>query len=224
MNPLPKYEILYGSAFPMLLYRLDQGETFKAESGAMVAMDAHLELTAKMEGGVMQGLARKFLSKEKAFFQHVTASKGPGEAYFSPTFPGSILPVEMNGSLRLRIQKDGFLASTSNVTVETISQGLAKGLFSKEGFFILRAVGTGILFLSSYGAIHTLQIPAGKVVNVDNGHLVAWSDDIPYEIRKASKSFVSSITSGEMLVCSFTGPGTVYIQTRNPGNLRLAPV
>ncbi|MDR1039309.1 MAG: TIGR00266 family protein [Deltaproteobacteria bacterium] len=219
MNPLPKYEILYGEAFPMLLYRLDQGETFKAESGAMVAMDAHLQLSAKMEGGVLQGLARKFLSKEKAFFQQVTATSGPGEAYFSPSFPGGIMPVQMNGQTRLRIQKDGFLASTFGVTVETVSQGLAKGLFSKEGFFILRASGQGILFLSSYGAIHPLHIPPGKAVNVDNGHLVAWDDTMRYEIRKASASIVTSITSGEGLVCAFVGPGTVYIQTRNPAGL-----
>ncbi|MDR1080505.1 MAG: TIGR00266 family protein [Deltaproteobacteria bacterium] len=222
MNPLPKFEILYGAAFPILLYRLDQGEVFKAESGSMVAMDGHLELAAKMEGGIMQGLARKFLSGEKAFFQYVTAPKGPGEAYFAPTYPGSIFPVELNGSARLRIQKDGFLAGTADVALETISQGLAKGLFSKEGFFILRASGTGILFLSSYGAIHPLQLQPGQVVNIDNGHLVAWNDDLRYEIRKASKSIVTSITSGEGLVCSFTGPGTVYIQTRNPANLTVA--
>ncbi|MDR1314604.1 MAG: TIGR00266 family protein [Deltaproteobacteria bacterium] len=215
----PKYEILYGEAFPMLLYRLDHGETFKAESGAMVAMDANLELSAKMEGGLMQGLARKFLSNEKAFFQLVSAPNGPGEALFSPSYPGGIFPVQLDGNIRLRIQKDGFLAGTSGVTVETISQGFAKGLFSKEGFFILRATGQGLLFLSSYGAIHPLQIPAGKRFNIDNGHLVAWNDELGYEIRKSSKSIVSSLTSGEGLVCSFAGPGTVYIQTRNPKSL-----
>ena len=38
-----------------------------------------------------------------------------------------------------------------------------------------------------------------------------------YTIEKASSSgWLSSITSGEGLVCRFRGPGVVLIQTRNP--------
>ena len=38
-----------------------------------------------------------------------------------------------------------------------------------------------------------------------------------YEIEKASSGgFLSSLKSGEGLVCRFKGPGTVLIQTRNP--------
>jgi uncharacterized protein (TIGR00266 family) len=223
MNPPParKYEILYGEAFPLLLYRLDQGEVFKAESGAMVTMDAHLDLKAKMEGGVIQGLARKLLSNEKLFFQHISATAGPGEATFAPAFPGAIFPIQLDGNQKIRIQKDGFLACTAGITLETIAQNLAKGLFSKEGFFIMRAGGQGILFVSSYGAIHAVNIQPGRTVNIDNGHLVAWSNDMQYKLKKASRSLVHSVTSGEGLICSFTGPGIVYIQTRNPASLHL---
>ncbi|MDR3155127.1 MAG: TIGR00266 family protein [Deltaproteobacteria bacterium] len=213
---LPKFEILHPGAYPILLYRLSHGETFKASAGAMVAMDAELKLTAKMEGGFIQAMARKFLTSENVFFQRLTADKGPGTAYFAPTFPGGIVPVQLDGSFRLRIQKGGYLASTDGVTLETISQGLSKGLFSKEGFFILRAGGAGLLFLSSYGDIHVLDLPPGKQMFIDNGHLVAWDETMPYSIRLATKSVVTSLTSGEGLVCTFTGPGRVYLQTRSP--------
>ena len=36
-----------------------------------------------------------------------------------------------------------------------------------------------------------------------------------YQITKATKSIIGSMLSGEGLVCSFTGPGTVYVQTRS---------
>jgi uncharacterized protein (AIM24 family) len=52
---------------------------------------------------------------------------------------------------------------------------------------------------------------------IDNGHLVAWPEDMEYKIQKASSGWFSSATSGEGLVCRFTGPGRVLIQTRNPG-------
>jgi uncharacterized protein (AIM24 family) len=48
---------------------------------------------------------------------------------------------------------------------------------------------------------------------VDNGHLVAWSCD--YKIEKAGGGGMTSLKTGEGLVCRFTGPGTVYVQTRN---------
>lgn len=49
---------------------------------------------------------------------------------------------------------------------------------------------------------------------VDNGHLVAWNTKYILE-RVASGGIISGIASAEGLVCKFTGPGTVYMQTRN---------
>ena len=50
---------------------------------------------------------------------------------------------------------------------------------------------------------------------IDNGHLVAWNCKYVME-RVASGGIISGISSGEGLVCKFTGPGTVFMQTRNP--------
>lgn len=48
---------------------------------------------------------------------------------------------------------------------------------------------------------------------IDNNHLVAW--DCNYTIQRvASGGIVSGISSREGLACRFTGPGTVYYQTR----------
>ena len=67
----------------------------------------------------------------------------------------------------------GFLAATSGIQVETAMQNLAQGLFSREGFFVVNVRGRGTVFLSSYGAIHAINLEAGEEVIVDNGHLVA---------------------------------------------------
>jgi uncharacterized protein (AIM24 family) len=53
---------------------------------------------------------------------------------------------------------------------------------------------------------------------VDNGHLVAWNTKYILE-RVASGGIISGLSSGEGLVCKFTGPGTVFMQTRNPVSL-----
>lgn len=211
-----KYEILYPEAFPVVKFDLQRGEKIKAESDAMIAMNANVEVEGKMEGGILSGLARKFLTGESMFFQELVARRGAGEVLIGHQLPGGILDIELDGSYGLIVQKDGFLASTEGVQVETKTQNLAQGFLSGEGFFVLRIYGRGIVFVSSYGVIHPINLEAGEEYIVDNGHLVAWTDYTDYHIEKASSGWISSFTSGEGLVCRFRGPGIVLIQTRNP--------
>lgn len=213
---MSKYEILYQDAFPVVNYHLEQGERIKAESDAMIAMSPTVDVTGGVEGGLLKGFARS-LAGEKFFFQYLQASRGPGNVMFGHAYPGSIVDVELDGSYGLRVQKDGFLAATMGVEVDTKVQNLKKGLFSGEGFFVLNVTGKGTLFLSSYGAVHIFHLQPGEEMVIDNGHLVAWTDNTYYNIEKASNGWVNSVMSGECLVCRFRGPGTVMIQTRNPG-------
>jgi uncharacterized protein (TIGR00266 family) len=156
------------------------------------------------------------LSGETFFFQELSASRGGGEVLLAPASLGDIQSVELDGSYKLFVQKDGFLAATSGIQVNTKMQNLSRGLFSGEGFFIIEISGTGTVFLSSYGAIHAINLEPGEERIIDNGHLVAWPDYVHYSIEKASKGWFSSLTSGEALVCRFRGEGIVLVQTRNP--------
>ena len=213
------YEILYQDAFPIVKLRLARGERIKAESDAMVAMSSTMDVTGGLEGGLLRGITR-MLAGEKFFFQYLHAARGDGECLLAHSIPGGIIDVELDGSYGLRVQKDGFLAATDGVEINTQMQNLFQGIFSGEGFFVLNVSGRGTVFLSSYGAIHAINLEAGEEIVVDNGHLVAWADYMRYKIEKASSGWISSFTSGECLVCRFTGPGVVLIQTRNPGGLK----
>ncbi|MEN8908402.1 MAG: TIGR00266 family protein [Clostridiales bacterium] len=213
------YKILYKDAFPIIEADLVSGETIKAESDAMVSMTNTIDLAGKLEGGVLAGFGR-MLSGEKFFFQTLKAARGNGRVMLAPAIPGSIVDVGLDGSYGLAVQKDGFLAATESVNIETKMQNIAKGFLSKEGFFILRINGKGTVFINSYGAIHKIELADKEEIIVDNGHLVAWTEYTSYKIEKAAKGWISSITSGEGLVCRFTGPGTIYIQTRNPNGFK----
>ena len=217
-----KYQILYPEAFPVVECELEKGERIKAESDAMIAMDANIDVEGKMPdggvGGILKGLARKFLAGESFFFQELVAKRGSGKVLFGHALPGGIMDVELDGSYGLMVQKDGFLAGTQNINVDTKMQDISKGFLSGEGFFILHINGSGTVFISSYGVIHPINLEAGQEIIIDNGHLVAWPDYMQYNIEKASSGWVSSFTSGEGIVCRFRGPGVVLIQTRNPGS------
>ncbi|MFD0590095.1 TIGR00266 family protein [Paenibacillus sp. GCM10027627] len=210
-----QYEILSRGSFAMLNLKLSAGERVKAESGAMVSMSPSLELRGTTDGGIMRGLGR-MLSGESFFFQEVSAERGGGVLMLAPKTIGDIHAVELDGTQTLLVQKDGFLASTDGIEVSTKMQNLGKGIFSGEGLFVVEIRGRGTVFLSSFGAIHEVKLGAGEEIVIDNGHLVAWSSTMDYRIEKSSKGWVSSLKSGEMLVCRFRGEGTVLIQSRNP--------
>lgn len=211
-----RYEILHGDSYPVLSCYLQKGELMQAESDAMIAMASTLEIKGSMKGGVFGGMARRMLTGESFFFQTVEATRGPGEVLFGHPAPGGIIDVDLDGSYSLRVQKDGFMAATAGIQIDTTVQNLAQGLFSREGLFVLNIRGRGTVFLSSFGAIHPINLDAGQEVIIDNGHLVAWPDYMNYKIEKASSGWISSLTSGEGLVCRFRGPGVVLIQTRKP--------
>jgi uncharacterized protein (AIM24 family) len=58
------------------------------------------------------------------------------------------------------------------------------------------------------------QLEKDQKYIIDNGHLVAWNCKYVLE-RVASGGILSNMHAGEGLVCKFTGPGTVFMQTRN---------
>ena len=59
-----------------------------------------------------------------------------------------------------------------------------------------------------------------QVRKIDNGYLVAWQDHMDYKIAKASSSVISSVLTGEGLVCSFTGVALLQGWHQKAGDFR----
>jgi uncharacterized protein (TIGR00266 family) len=209
-------DILYPGAFPMARVQLAAGESLKAESGAMVSMSPTLDVESKVEGGFLKALSRRVLTGEHFFFQTLRAARGAGEALLAPTVPGDIVVIELDGVQEYFVQKDGFLAGSEHLTIESKAQSLSRGLLGGEGFFILKIGGKGQLIINSFGAVHKVELKPDEDYIVDNSHLVAWTATTSYRIEKAAAGWISSFTSGEGFICRFQGPGVVYIQSRNP--------
>lgn len=207
-----KYELLYQPAFAVAKVMLDLGESVRAESGAMVSMSPTIELESKIHGGIGKMFGR-LLGGESAFQTTYTATQGPGEVILAPSTPGDIMPVQMQG--RAMIVTSGcYLAGDTMLEMETMPS--LRSFFGGEGLFMLRVKGAGLLLLSSFGAIHAVQLQPGQPYLVDTGHIVAFDDGMNFNLRKAARGLMSTITSGEGIVAELTGPGVVYIQTRTP--------
>lgn len=211
-----QYEIVHPGSNAMMIITLNQGESIKSEAGAMVAKSQNVAIEGKIEGGIGKAFTRSLVGGEKFFFQTLRADGGPGEVMIAPAIPGDVKILDMSGGQDFYLQGGSFLAASGNINIDTKMQKLSQGLFSGEGLFVLHCTGEGFVAASAFGGVYQIDIAPGKDYIVDNGHLVAWSGDTGYNIEKAAKGWLHTITSGEGLVCRFKGPGKVWIQTRNP--------
>ncbi|CAF0897045.1 unnamed protein product [Rotaria sordida] len=200
------YKIDHRDTNALLWVTLQPNTPFYAQSGAMVAMSPEVTLKGKFKFSF-----KKMLTGDEMAQSTYT---GPGEVLLAPPVLGDIVPIQLDGQTQWSVGKGGFLAMTHGVVKEIKSQGFGKAMFSGEGLFVHRVSGNGIIFVTSHGAIVQRHLRQGEQWIVDNGHLVAWN--CPYSIERTGGGLISGIHAGEGFVCRFTGPGTVYIQTRNP--------
>jgi uncharacterized protein (TIGR00266 family) len=206
------FEVLHQPSFALAVIQLQAEQSILAEAGAMVSMSANVELQSQMKGGLM-GALKRAVGGESAFVSTFTARGGPGEVSFAPGAPGDIAAIELSNQMFM-VQSSSYLAGDASLTVDT-KWGGAKTFFGGEGLFVMQVSGTGLLLLTSFGAIHRKRLNAGERYVVDTGHLVAWEASLQYSLRKAASGFFRTMVSGEGIVAEFTGPGELLIQTRN---------
>ncbi|MDO8649077.1 MAG: TIGR00266 family protein [Candidatus Peregrinibacteria bacterium] len=207
------HELLLRSSYCALKCTMNKGEELRTESGSMLAMDGTAAIAGEMEGGLWKAIKRTVLTSESFFVTTITATADDTEIYLAPRATGDIEALELKGDAYI-VQGGSFLACEKGVTTDSHFTGW-QGFLSGEGIFMIRGEGSGKMFVSSFGGILKKEIAAGETFIVDNGHIVAFPASINYRIGKVGEDILNMVTTGEGLACIFTGPGTVYLQTRN---------
>ena len=206
------WKIEHPGSFALAVVNLQPEQSISAEAGAMVSMSANIDLQSQMKGGVF-GALKRAVGGESAFVSTFTARGGPGEVTLAPGAPGDVAGIEMTNQTFM-VQSSSYLAGDTSLVVDT-KMGGAKSFFGGEGLFVLQISGSGLLLVSSFGAVHRKTLAPGERYVIDTGHLVAWEGHMQYNLRKAASGFFKSFLSGEGMVAEFSGPGEVLIQTRN---------
>jgi len=206
------YDIEHRPSYALITAELNQGEQLVSEAGAMVSHTDGIEIKTSASGGMLGSLKRKALGGESFFMNTFTANQ-PGHVTLAPPLPGDVVQYGLNQNT-LYVQSGSFVAAEPNVEIDTKFGG-GKTFFGGEGLFLLQLTGTGSTFLSSYGAIQAKELDAGETYVVDTGHIVAFEGTTDFDVKKVG-GLKSTLFSGEGLVCEFTGPGTVWLQTRSP--------
>lgn len=205
-------DIRYQPSYALAFVTLEDGEGIQVEAGSMVGMSPSLEMTTDARGGLLKSLSRSLFGGESFFINTFRAGQAGDSVAVAPPLPGDINVIEMTGQ-PLLVQSGSYLASSEGVNVDTAWSG-AETFFGSEGLIMLRVTGAGTLIVSSYGAIHTIDLDAGQKYIVDTGHLVTFEESIDYNIKKVA-GWKSTFFSGEGIVAELTGPGRLTLQSRS---------
>lgn len=209
-----KFEIKYKPSYSMLVVNLEPGERIVAESGAMTYMDPAIEVhTRKREKSLLGSIGLAVIGRQSFWVNEYTATGRSGEVALVSAPVGDIETLDVSANRGYVIQKAAYIASTEGIDLDVKWEGFTKGLFG-QGLFMLKATGNGTLFINTFGAIDKHVLSPNQSMIVDNFHLVAFSDTCSYRVTKFG-GLKETILGGEGLVTNITGPGEVYIQTKN---------
>lgn len=92
---------------------------------------------------------------------------GPGELLLAPAALGDITNIRLGGNEQWSVGRDAFLACTQGVVKDMKRQGIGKAMFSGEGMFVYKMSGTGILWITSLGAIIRKDV-SNSIASHDN--------------------------------------------------------
>lgn len=210
------FEIKYGPSYSLLDVQLPENGYVTAEAGALTYMSSNIEVetrTRMKETGIWGAIKVSLLGGETLFITDYRAKGGPGKAGFVSAPLGDITGLEVSANKGYIIQSSAYIASTADVKLDTKWQGFTKGLFG-QNLFMLKTLGEGDIFINTFGAIDKHELEAGENLIVDNFHLAALSDTCDYKVRMFG-GLKSTILGGEGFVTEVTGPGEVYVQTKN---------
>lgn len=216
-----KYKIS-GDNLQLVTIQIEPGEKIYAEAGSMVYISENINMEAKMRGGFLKGIGRKFAG-ETMFLTEFSSVGGTGLVSFGGNVPGTIKPVELTSSKEFIAQKDAFLCAENSVDMSIVFQKrLGAAFFGGEGFILEKLSGCGIAFVHACGDFVEFDLKPGQVLKVDTGSVVGWDNTVSYDIERV-KGIKTMFFGGEgLFLTTLRGPGHVMLQSLDLSNLATA--
>ena len=211
-----------GDNLQLVTIQINPQEKIYAESGSMVYMSGNINMEAKMRGGLMKGIGRKFTG-ETAFLTEFTSIGGTGMVSFGGKTPGTIKDLDIRPGKDFLAQKDAFLVAEDSVDMSVAFQKrLGSALFGGEGFIIQKYSGNGKIWIHASGDFVEFDLQPNQMLKVDTGSVVGWDSTVNYEIERV-KGVKTMFFGGEgIFLTKLVGPGKVILQSLNVRELALA--
>lgn len=205
-----KYSIK-GDTTPILSIELQKGESILSEPGSMVYMDEAINMDTKAEGGLMSSVKRSFSGE--SFFLTEFEAEAQGQVHFSPTAPGSVVPLTLDEGDVILTQQDAVICSVNGNIDTGYNTDMAGGFLSGQGFKYTKLTGPENAFIAAGGEVTKMQLNSGQKLKIDTGCLVAFEQNVNVSAEKVG-GLKNSLFGGEgLFVTTAEGPGTVWVQS-----------
>lgn len=205
-----QYE-LKGGSFPVVVCQLADGEKMVTEKGSMVWMSPNMEMGTA--GGGLGKMFSKAFSGE-SMFQNIYTARGAGMIAFGSSFPGCILPLDIQPGRDYIMQKQAFLAAEESVELSIhFNKKLGAGFFGGEGFIMQRLSGHGTAFVEVDGELVEYTLAPGQSMIIDTGNVLGFESTVSIDIQQV-KGLKNKLLGGEGFFNTvLTGPGKIWLQT-----------
>ena len=205
---------IVGYEYKTLEVTLSPGESFYAERGSIVYVDAeglrNVEMTngsGRGVGGMLMGAVKSALSGESIL---IVKLSNPTHHDLKMVFSGSmcaLFPIRLEGE-SLVCRRGHYVASTARVEV-----GLrlsAQGFFGGIGALFHKVEGRATIFLDSFGSPIEKRLESNETIEVDENHIVALHGIDPMRVQAGWS--IGNVLRGEgVSMMRIIGPGTVYL-------------
>ncbi len=201
----------------ILRVRLNKGESFKAEPGALISVSGEFDLKSNLSGGLMSSALRMVGGGENLFLNEVVARSDGVLLEIGTSFPSEIIEIPLNGNEL--IMGDGvYLAHTGDIEISAKFGGFSS-FSAGSGFMYLKASGNGKVYLAGGESVLVKELGEGEVFYLDNTSFLAVDASVSFEKKLVGKNLLSKLVGGEGIMFKFTGPAKVYYQTEAPSGL-----
>ena len=209
------FEVIRNEGVQMVHATL-RNEMIRSEAGALSYMRGDLALESHGPGA--GGLFKAMASGESIYRPTYT---GTGDVYLEPSFAN--FHVFALGGREWILERGAYWASDGTVEVDVHRERALTSVLGGQGMinFQTKVRGNGQVVVVAQGDVQELFLNNDTLV-VDGTFVVARTGNLQYRIERVTKSLFGSMSSGEGLVSTFHGTGTVLIAPIPFWRLRMA--
>jgi uncharacterized protein (AIM24 family) len=200
---MARFEVVSQDGLKLLRCEIN-GEMVRAESGALHYMRGRIEMTSAAPS--VGGFLKSVMTRENIFRP---TYQGTGEIFFGPPIFGEYEILDLAGEEWI-LEQGSYVCSDAAIEVGAFRNKAVSALLGGEGWFQTSVKGTGKVVMQAPGKVQRIELK-GEKLSVDGKFALARTSGLTFEVQKASRSLLGSVTSGEGLLSTFDGSGTVLI-------------
>ena len=191
--PATRFEVVVSDIYRMPKITLDDAAVV-LEAGALHYMLGNIAVEAQAPS--VGGPPKAAVAEEKAIRP---VYRGTGTIYLEPTF-GECTVLELAGDEWI-LDRGAFLACDTTISVD---------VFTNQAWAGTRVFGHGKVLVHSPGPLERIELK-GETLVVDGSFAVARTAAVAFSVEQATGKLFGSWVSGEGLLRTFRGNGTVLI-------------